>query len=103
MQPIFKEMIQMWSDLGYPLPIQEGRFWLHNHFICGFKSDGELHKLWKYKVFDEYTIDDVIKVFALNFWDMKVLVDSDFETLTEIAYKYDELYGEGIGDKPTFG
>ena len=54
------------------------------------------------KVYDEYTIDDVIKVFILNFWDMKVIVDSDFETLAEIAYKYDELYGDSIGDKPTF-
>lgn len=63
MQPIFKEMIQMWSDLGYPLPIQEGRFWLHNHFICGFKSDGELHKLWKYKVFDDLSI----KITPYNF------------------------------------
>ena len=50
MQPIFKEMIQMWSDLGYPLPIEEGKYWLENHFICGFTEDGKLHKLYKSKV-----------------------------------------------------
>jgi len=55
------------------------------------------------KIFDEYTIDDVIKIFTINFWETKRIIDCDFETLTEIAYKYDELYGDSIGDKPTFG
>ena len=27
MQPIFKEQIKMWSDLGYSLPISEGIYW----------------------------------------------------------------------------
>ena len=57
MQPIFKEMITMWSDLGYPLPITEGKYWLENHFICGFTNDGELHKLYKYKVLDDLSIE----------------------------------------------
>lgn len=26
MQPIFNEQIKMWSDLGYPLPIEEGTY-----------------------------------------------------------------------------
>ncbi|MCZ2398172.1 MAG: hypothetical protein LC100_16740 [Chitinophagales bacterium] len=56
MQPIFKEMIQMWNDLGYPLPIEEGKYWLENHFVCGFTADGELHKLYKYKVADDLSI-----------------------------------------------
>ena len=55
------------------------------------------------KVYDEYTIDDVIKIFTINFWETKRIIDCDFETLTEIAYKIDELYGDSIGDKPTFG
>lgn len=57
MQPIFKEMIQMWNDLGYPLPIEEGKYWLENHFVCGFTADGELHKLYKYKVADDLSIE----------------------------------------------
>lgn len=57
MQPIFKEMIQMWNDLGYPLPIEEGEYWLENHFVCGFTADGELHKLYKYKVADDLSIE----------------------------------------------
>lgn len=40
MQPIFKEMIKMWSDLGFTLPIQEGYCWLDNHFICTFDHVG---------------------------------------------------------------
>lgn len=46
----------MWNDLGNPIPIQEGKFWLHNHFICGFKSNGELIKLYKYQVLDDLNI-----------------------------------------------
>lgn len=57
MQPIFKEMIQMWNDLGYSLPIEEGKYWLENHFVCGFTADGELHKLYKYKVADDLSIE----------------------------------------------
>lgn len=40
MQPIFKELIQMWSDLNCPLPIEEGRFWLDNHFVIAFDNTG---------------------------------------------------------------
>lgn len=57
MQPIFKEMIQMWNDLGYPLPIEEGKYWLENHFVCGFTDDGKLHNLYKYKVADDLSIE----------------------------------------------
>lgn len=57
MQPIFKEMIKMWSDLGYDLPIEEGKYWLENHFICGFTPDGELHRLYKYKVLSDLSIE----------------------------------------------
>lgn len=54
-------------------------------------------------VYNEYYIDDVIKVFISNFWEMRRIVECDYGTLTEIAYRYDELYGASIGDKPTFG
>lgn len=57
MQPIFKELIQMWSDLNCPLPIEEGRFWLDNHFVIAFDNTGGQHKLYKYKVFDDLSIE----------------------------------------------
>ena len=57
MQPIFKEMIEMWANLGYELPIKEGVYWLDNNFIKAFTPDGMLHKLWKYKVFDDLHIE----------------------------------------------
>ena len=27
MQPIFKEMIKMWQDMGMEIPIKEGTYW----------------------------------------------------------------------------
>lgn len=54
------------------------------------------------KVFGEIYSGDVAKVFALNFWDTDKIVDYDVED-TELAFKFDELYGDNIGDKPTFG
>ena len=47
----------MWSDLGYDLPIKEGKYWLENNFIQAFTRDGALRKLWKYKVFDDLHIE----------------------------------------------
>ena len=46
----------MWSDFGFNIPISEGRFWLDNGIIKGFTHDGDLHKLYKYKVNDDLTI-----------------------------------------------
>lgn len=64
----------MWSDLGYPLPITEGKYWLENHFICGFTNDGELRKLYKYKVLDDLSIEITPYKHKIN------LSDIDFET-----------------------
>jgi hypothetical protein len=50
-------MIEMWANLGYELPIKEGVYWLDNNFIKAFTPDGTLHKLWKYKVFDDLHIE----------------------------------------------
>lgn len=47
----------MWTNLGYELPIKEGVYWLDNNFIKAFTPDGTLHKLWKYKVFDDLHIE----------------------------------------------
>ena len=47
----------MWEDMGYKLPLQEGKFWLENNFIQAFTSDGEMHKLYKYKVFKHLSIE----------------------------------------------
>ena len=46
----------MWSDNGYTMPIEAGKYWLDNHFIWAFTPDGELHKLYKYQVFDDLSI-----------------------------------------------
>lgn len=57
MQPIFKEQMEMWKAHGYDLGLSEGVYWFDNHFICAFTPDGELHKLFKYKVFDNLTLE----------------------------------------------
>ncbi len=51
-------------------------------------------------VFGEIYSDDISKVFAIHFWDTDVITDYD---LDRIAFKFDELYGDSIGDRPTFG
>ena len=80
MQPIFKEQIKMWSDLGYPLPITEGKYWYDNHFVCAFTPDGRLHKLYKYKVFDNLSIEIKPYAKAPKGWQ-----DCHFETWSETA------------------
>lgn len=67
MLPIFSELLKMWADLGCELPIEEGRYWLDNNFILGFTHDGNLVKLYKYKVDDDLNIslkpyDDKMKI-----------------------------------------
>lgn len=59
MRPIFTEQIQMWCDLGFDIPIKEGYCWLDNGIIKAFTPDGQLHKLYKYKVYDDLTINIV--------------------------------------------
>ena len=54
------------------------------------------------KVFGEIYSGDVLKVFALHFWDIDTIVDYDIRD-TELAFKFDELFGDSVGDKPTFG
>lgn len=46
MQPIYNKLIEMWSNLGYPLPIQEGTYWLDNGII-----KASIKSLVKYVIF----------------------------------------------------
>ena len=80
MQPIYNEQITMWRDLGFDLPIGGGKYWMNNHFICGFK-DGVLTKLWKYKVLDDLSI--VITPLPKVKFD-----DADYETWEDTVKRY---------------
>ena len=51
-------------------------------------------------MFGEIYSGDISKVFAIHFWDTDAIIDYD---LDRIAFKFDELYGDSIGDRPTFG
>lgn len=75
----------MWADLGYELPIKEGIYWLDNNFIKAFTSDGTLHKLWKYKVFDDLHIE--ITKYKGN---KMVLCEDDFEMWEDTVERYSD-------------
>lgn len=45
-------------------------------------------------VFGGVCESDIAKVFALHFWDTAAIIDKD---LDDIALKFNELYGDGIG------
>jgi hypothetical protein len=69
----------------------------------------EIEELIKDMLFDLNTIlsvfggiysDDVSKLFAIHFWDTDAIANIDVD---HIAFKFDELYGDSIGDKPTVG
>ena len=51
-------------------------------------------------VFGEIYSGDISKVFAIHFWNTDAITDYDVD---RIAFKFDELYGDSIGDRPTFG
>jgi len=51
-------------------------------------------------VFGEIYSGDISKVFAIHFWDTDAIIDYDVD---RIAFKFDELYGDSIGGKTTFG
>ena len=56
MQPIFNELIKMWSDLGQTVPITEGRFWMDNNIIKAYTHNGKLHNLYRYRVYDDLSV-----------------------------------------------
>lgn len=88
MLPIFSELLKMWADLGCELPIEAGRYWLDNNFILGFTHDGNLVKLYKYKVDDDLNIslkpyDDKMKslIYCAVLLDISAAATSSFGLL----------------------
>lgn len=85
-QPIYKELIQMWHDKGLDIPIQEGMYWLDNGII---------------KAFDKYTTDkdrlcclykinikDDLSMSYHQHRDFKKNKDKIFETWSETVKRY---------------
>lgn len=77
MTPIYNELIKMWSDLGYSLPITEGKFWTDNNIIKAFTRDGELHNLYRCRVQDD------LQITITKHKDNKFSNYDDFETWWE--------------------
>ena len=44
-------------------------------------------------IFREYSINDISKIFAIHFWDTDAIVNHNVD---DIAFKFDELYGDSI-------
>ena len=84
MLPIYSDLLKMWSDLGYDLPIKEGKYWLENNFIQAFTRDGTLRKLYKYKVFDDLHIEITPYSNKIKF------CEDDFETWEETIKRNSE-------------
>lgn len=76
MNPIFNEFITFIKDNGFDIPIYEGTFWYDNGFIKAFTHDGNIHKLYKYKVNDDLT---------LKVTKYKEYIDAKFETWLDTA------------------
>ena len=53
-------------------------------------------------IYNEYTRSDVEKLFAINFYGIAGRIE-DTDLLPEIAIRFDELYGDQIGDKYEYG
>ena len=103
MLPIYSDLLKMWSDLGYDLPIKEGKYWLENNFIQAFTRDGTLRKLWKYKVFDDLHIEitpyhNKIKFCEGDFETWEETVERNSERLLELENESLELIKRVIND-----
>lgn len=78
----------MWSNLGYPLPLEEGKYWLDNHFVIAFDNTGGQHKLYKYKVFDDLSIEvkpyEVCEGCEFETWEQTVeRMNPELDTMVE--------------------
>lgn len=92
MLPIYNELLTMWRDKGFVLPIEEGRFWLDNNFIQGITHDGDLIKLYKYKVFDDLHIE------ITKYSNKGNLSFTDFETWEETVVRNSNRLDDKIND-----
>ena len=77
MLPIYSDLLKMWSDLGYNIPITEGKFWTDNNIIKAFTRDGELHNLYRCRVQDD------LQITITKHKDNKFSNYDDFETWWE--------------------
>lgn len=85
MQPIFKEMIKMWSDLGINIPITEGIYWYDNGIVKAFlKENGTLCSLYK------TIIQTDLSISYKEHKDYKKYKDKEFETWGNTIKRHDE-------------
>ncbi len=102
MQPIFKEMIKMWKDLGVDLPISEGVYWYDRGNVKVFlKENCELVTLYKTTINDDLTITSKLHK------DYKKYKDKEFETWQDTIIRHkdklDELENKSISLLKKYG
>lgn len=84
MLPVFKEFVDFIEyKIQRKVGVADATCWLDNGFIKAFTSDGVLHKLYKYKVNDDLSVE---------LTKHKDYIDTDLETWDQtIARLSDEL------------
>lgn len=82
MQPIYNEFINfLETKTGQSLDISEGTYWLDNHKIVAFDTNGELHALYRYKVDENLNVTikklPIEEDVKFETWDLTVARMSD--------------------------
>lgn len=92
MLPIYNELIGMWKNLGFDIPISEGSYWLDNGFVKAFDKNGTIHKLYKYKVNDDLTIE-INKYKEFCSFDAETWEETYQRLASDLQTKIDESLG----------
>ena len=92
MLPVFSEFISFLNNkLNKKVGVADATCWIDNGFIKAFTSDGKLHKLYKYKVYDDLSI---------SLEKHKEYIESDFETwdqtIQRLSPELDEKVNESL-------
>lgn len=108
MLPVFKEFVDFIEyKIQRKVGVADATCWLDNGFIKAFTSDGVLHKLYKYKVNDDLSVElakhkDYIDT-NLETWDqtiarlsneLNIKVNESFDVIKDTIEKYNtsEMY-----------
>lgn len=92
MLPVFSEFISFLNNkLNKKVGVADASCWIDNGFIKAFTSDGKLHKLYKYKVYDDLSI---------SLEKHKEYIEADFETwdqtIQRLSPELDEKINESL-------
>lgn len=94
MQPIYKELIEMWKSQNLDLPIFPGTFWLDNSNVKAYDKKGNLVFLYKIIINDDLSISYKKHSKCPN------LNDLQFETWEETAERIKPVFNLLLSNLP---